>query len=42
MVASIFQQINATVTVDVISYATHTPFISNIKYFTKRLVKALV
>ena len=42
MVAPIFQQCNATVTVEVIFDATHAPFISNTKYFAKRLVKAQV
>lgn len=41
-VAAKIQQLNAKVTVDVISDATHAPFISNTEPFAKRLVKALV
>ena len=42
MVTPIFQQRNATVNVEVISDATHAPFIWNTEYFVKRLVKAQV
>jgi pimeloyl-[acyl-carrier protein] methyl ester esterase len=36
------QQLNSKVTIDVISNASHAPFISNTEQFAKRLVKVLI
>jgi pimeloyl-[acyl-carrier protein] methyl ester esterase len=36
------QQLNANVTIDIISYASHAPFISNTEQFAKRLVQVLI
>jgi len=36
------QQLNSNIIIEVINDASHAPFISNTKYFAKRLVKALV
>jgi pimeloyl-[acyl-carrier protein] methyl ester esterase len=41
-IASVMQQLNPKVIIDVISDASHAPFISNTELFAKRLVKALV
>lgn len=40
--ALLAQQLNSKVTIDVISNASHAPFISNTEQFAKRLMKALV
>jgi pimeloyl-[acyl-carrier protein] methyl ester esterase len=41
-VASILQLLNPSITIEVITDASHAPFISNTESFAKRLIKALV
>lgn len=41
-VASLLQKLNPSITIEVISDASHAPFISNTGYFAERLVKAVV
>ena len=40
--AALMQQLNSKITIEVITDASHAPFISNIESFAKRLVKSLV
>jgi pimeloyl-[acyl-carrier protein] methyl ester esterase len=41
-VAIALQQLNSKVTIEIITDASHAPFISNTNEFAMRLVKALV
>jgi pimeloyl-[acyl-carrier protein] methyl ester esterase len=41
-VALLAKQLNSKVTIDVVTNASHAPFISDTEQFAKRLVKALV